>query len=332
MVQLWRKRVTTRSVLAGLVAGILSLTFAGELQAGDGWRDGEPMITARSHAGAALLGDDFYVVGGDSTSGPLSLTEIYDMKGNIWRASAALPVGLQQFGMASSAGKLYVAGGLQAGEAEGEPAHATSKVWILDPRIGTWTDGPRLPDARSDLGLVNVGDKLYALGGQGENAEQVYMYDPALDKWQVVGSPMPVARSGAAYVASGKSIYAIGGRIGGTASARVDVFDTASGTWRAAASLPEARAGHVAALVNGRIHVTGGESLSPPKTYADHFVLDAQGKGWTRLAALHVPRHGSVAGAYGNQFVVIGGSPGAGVYTVFTQSDTVDIYDAGGGK
>lgn len=330
MVQRWRRRAMMRRVLAALVGGFLSLTCVGELEAGDGWRDGEPMITARSHAGAALLGDDFYVVGGDSTSGPLSLTEIYDMQGNIWRASAALPVGLQQFGMTSDAGKLYVAGGLQAGEAEGEPARATNRFLVLDPRVGAWTDGPGLPGARSDLGLVNVGGKLYALGGQGENAEQVYMFDTALDKWQVTGSAMPVARSGAAYVASGKLIYAIGGRIDGATSARVDVFDTVSGTWHVGAALPEARTGHVAALVNGRIHVTGGESLSPPKTYADHFVLDAGGKGWTRLASLHVPRHGSVAGAYGNRFVVIGGSPGAGVYTVFTQSDTVDIYDAEG--
>lgn len=329
MVQLWRERGTKRGVLAGLLVAVSGFLLAGALQAGDGWRDGEPMITARSHAGAALLGDDFYVVGGDSTSGPLSLTEIYDMKGNIWRASAALPVGLQQFGMTASGGKLYIAGGFQAGEVEGEAARATYRFWEFDPQIGVWTNGPRLPEARYDLGLVTVDGKLYALGGLGEKNEQVWRFDPAVDKWQVAGNASPVSRSSAAYVASGKLIYAIGGRIGGAPSARVDVFDTVSGTWRAGVALPEARMGHVAALVKGAIHVTGGESWSPPKTYTDHFVLNADGTSWSRLAALHVPRHGAVAGAYGNQFVVIGGSPGAGVYTVFTQSDTVDIYDAG---
>ncbi len=38
------------------------------------------------------------------------------------------------------------------------------------------------------------------------------------------------------------------------------------------------------------------------------------------------PRGGGVAAESGDKFVVVGGSPGPGVYAVFTESDVVDIY------
>jgi N-acetylneuraminic acid mutarotase len=78
--------------------------------------------------------------------------------------------------------------------------------------------------------------------------------------------------------------------------------------------------------VDGRIHVTGGELRRPPRTYGDHFVLDLASGSWSKAAPMPTPRHGAVAAASGDKFVVVGGSPGAGVYTVFTESDVVDIY------
>ncbi|MDO9127346.1 MAG: hypothetical protein Q7U42_10805, partial [Parvibaculum sp.] len=71
---------------------------------------------------------------------------------------------------------------------------------------------------------------------------------------------------------------------------------------------------------------TGGEQRRPPRTYGDHFVLNVASGSWSRAAPMPTPRHGAVAAAMDGKFVVVGGSPGAGVYTVFTESDVVDIY------
>ncbi|MFZ2467976.1 MAG: hypothetical protein WAW54_06240, partial [Parvibaculum sedimenti] len=106
-----------------------------------------------------------------------------------------------------------------------------------------------------------------------------------------------------------------------------NILDTDTGTWRVGPPLPAPREGHVAAVLGGKIHVTGGQSLSPPKTFADHFVLE--GGAWVKAAPLPTPRHAAVAAATGGKLFVIGGSPGAGVFTVFTQSDAVDIYVSG---
>ena len=139
---------------------------------------------------------------------------------------------------------------------------------------------------------------------------------------------MPVPRVEAAYVAVGSRIYVIGGlSASGEALSRVDIFDTAEGSWSRGPDLPSPRAGHVAVRFGNAIHVLGGEQRNPPKTYADHFVMDLGGQGgWRKSTSLPTPRHGAVAAADGKRLVVAGGSPGAGFYTVFTESDVVEIF------
>ncbi|MDX5365637.1 MAG: hypothetical protein LPK88_04345 [Alphaproteobacteria bacterium] len=326
--------------LAGsfLLAPVLALSAPGHADA-NGWREGAPMTTGRAFAGGALIGTELYVVGGDSTSGPRTDAEIYDIRGDIWRAAPALPSGLLQFGMAEFGGRLYVAGGYEAPPPErpqfgmldeaAQPAAVpgdTARALVYDPKVGTWVSIASMPAPRAGHGFVVVGDWIYALGGRGEAASRVWAYDPSANSWQQVGDPMPGPRVAAAYAAANGRIYAIGGLIDGNATARVDIFDPATGRWQSGPALPSPRAGHVAAVMNGRIHVTGGEQRRPLRTYGDHFVLDAGGSVWRRSAAMPSPRHGAVAAAADGRLVVVGGSPGAGVYTVFTETDVVDIY------
>jgi len=305
----------------------------------EGWSDGSPMTTGRAFAGGALVGNELYVIGGDSTSGPRSVAEIYDMRGDIWRASPGLPVGLQQFGIAELDGRLYVSGGYEAPQT-GRPDFGTfseptalaaeggdtAKTWIYDPAVGTWVNGAPMPTARAGHGFVMVDRKIYALGGRGGDASRVLVYDPGSNRWSVTGDAMPAPRVAAATLAVDGRIYVIGGLNNGVATARVDIFDPASGRWQSGPPLPEARSGHVAALMGGKVHVTGGEQRRPPRTYGDHFVLNVASGSWSRAAPMPTPRHGAVAAAMDGKFVVVGGSPGAGVYTVFTESDVVDIY------
>lgn len=305
-----------------------------------GWREGSPMTSGRAFAGAALVGTELYVVGGDSTSGPRTDAEVYDIRGDIWRSAPALPTGLQQLGVAQFGGRIYVAGGYEAQPVErpqfglldpldtAAPASEgdTAKGWVYDPAVGTWIGIAAMPSPRAGHGFVALGDRIYALGGRGEGASRVLAYDPASNRWSAVGDAMPGVRVAAAYVAHNDRIYAIGGLVDGNATARVDIFDPATGRWQSGPALPSPRAGHVAALMNGRIHVTGGEQRRPPRTYGDHYVLDAGAGAWRNAAPMPSPRHGAVAAAADGKLVVAGGSPGAGVYTVFTESDVAEIY------
>lgn len=309
-----------------LPALVTALTLVGAASASaDAWREGAPMTTARANAGAALLGDDLYVIGGGGTSGPRALTEIYDTIGNIWRAAAAVPNGIEQFGIAVSDNKIYVAGGYVAVAKDADAKDTESAaLWIYDAGIGVWVGGPAMPQTRVGFGLVAVGGKLYAIGGKGPQADRVFIFDPKAGGWSVAKAAMPSPRADAAFAVLDGSIYVIGGSDGRGPTGRVDIYDPVRDAWRSGAALPVPREGHSAAVLDGRIHVMGGQSLAPPKTFADHFVLD--GAGWRKAAPLPTPGHGAVAVATHGKLYVIGGSPGAGVYTVFTQSDVVDIY------
>ena len=180
--------------------------------------------------------------------------------------------------------------------------------------------------AQQEMPFAYVDGKVYAIGGRGYEAGRIFVYDVAKKSWSIARFSNPDPRSSGAAVVVGHSIYLIGGLDSHGASSRVDILDVSRGVFRRGPALPVVREGHVAALVDGKIHVTGGQSISPPKSYADHFVLDLTSDKWSREAPLPTARHGSVAAGAHGKFFVIGGAPGAGVYTVFTSSDVVDIY------
>jgi N-acetylneuraminic acid mutarotase len=306
-----------------LVGGLLG--FAASAAAAD-WHEGRPMTTARAHAGGVLVGEDIYVIGGSSTSGPRSLTEVYDTLGNIWRAAAPMSVGLEQFGIATDGMKIFVAGGYETIGADRNDDAETDALWIYDVRSGNWTAGPDMPDWRVGLSLAVVGDKIYALGGRGTSTQQIFVFDIGGQEWSISKSSNPAPRFDSAVVVVDGLIYVIGGKEGTRASSRVDIFDPAKGTWSRGPALPEPREGHSAAVFEGKIHVIGGQVIRPPKTFVDHFVFDLKSKSWSKAAPMPTPRHAAIAAASKDKFIVLGGASGAGVYTVFTSSDLVDIY------
>ena len=80
---------------------------------------------------------------------------------------------------------------------------------------------------------------------------------------------------GAAVFLSGK-IYAIGGRgSSGQSTATTEILDLASGLWTAAPPLKDARSGHVAHVIDGKIYVIGG-AFYPFNTSAKSMVSTAE--------------------------------------------------------
>ena len=264
------------------------------------------MTTARANAGGVLVGEDFYVIGGGSTSGPRSLTEVYDTIGNIWRAAAPLSVGLEQFGITTDGGHIFVAGGYETQGTDESLGTESRNFWIYDVKSGGWRSGPDMPSDRVGLSLAYADGKVYALGGKGYDASRIWIYDVGTSAWSVAKVNNPAPRTDAAVVVVGKEIYVIGGREGSNPSARVDIFNSATGTWKQGPSMPAPREDHVAALVGNQIHVSGGQSISPPKSYDDHFILDLNSNSWSKAASMPTPRHGSVAaGVDGNSLLSV---------------------------
>ncbi len=311
-----------RNVLQSWVfVGLVSL-FAGSAVAGE-WREGAPSASGRAFAASALLGEEIYIAGGAGISKPVSSVDAYDTIGDIWRALPALPLGLQQAAMASINGRLYVSGGYT----EDSPGPDNAALYQFDPSVGVWVRGPDMPGPRAWHEMVGFNGKLYVVGGVGPRSGRVFVFDPMIDEWNVLSANLPAQRSALALTVHNGEVYAIGGRSpNGAPSARVDILDPATEKWRRGPALPEARAGIGAAVLNGRIHVVGGEQVSPPRTFSEHNVLNSAGTAWESAEPLATPRHGAAVAVAGGSLFAIGGATGPGVYTVFTVSDLVSIY------
>jgi N-acetylneuraminic acid mutarotase len=157
--------------------------------------------------------------------------------------------------------------------------------------LNTWASKAPMTMARAYLGVAVVDGKIYAIGGD-EGSEigncmtgtsMTYLvvnateeYNSASDMW-VSKAPMPTSRAlfGTA-VYLGK-IYCIGGYNGATVYygpeswdwkteyydvGANEVYDPASDTWQTRASLPTPRFSAATNIVNGKIYVIGGHTMT----------------------------------------------------------------------
>jgi non-specific serine/threonine protein kinase len=104
------------------------------------------------------------------------------------------------------------------------------------------------------------------------------------------------------------------------------MFDPATGAWSALPPLPSARGGLTAGVFGGKLHVVGGATVSPMRTYGELSVLDLARRSWTRGPSLPTPRQALASAFAAGRWWVIGGGAGAGVFGVFTTSDAVEAY------
>src|SRR5919108_2803170 len=82
---------------------------------------------------------------------------------------------------------------------------------------GKWEIRALMPSARTEVAAVELGGKIYVMGGYGKNGDLVEEYDPAKNSWRGRASlPRPLHHIGAAAV--GGKIYVIGGYSSGQGS------------------------------------------------------------------------------------------------------------------
>jgi len=97
---------------------------------------------------------------------------------------------------------------------------------------GKWTTRTPMPSSRTEVAVVELGGKIYVIGGFSESGDLVEEFDPGKNSWRRRASlPRPLHHVGAAVV-SGK-IYVIGGytsRWGGVDT--VYEYDPTSDQWR----------------------------------------------------------------------------------------------------
>jgi N-acetylneuraminic acid mutarotase len=199
-----------------------------------------------------------------------------------------------------------------------------------------WQTRAPLPEANSEIAVAELNGKIYVIGGYPSSrvvAATVQVYDSATDSWSLTAPlPLPLHHTMAAS-ANGK-LYVVGGEAAGSGATLgnapaggagfvdfVFEYDPAVATWTRKASMPTARSGGAAAVIDGKIYVAGGR---PPRG-SDFAVYDPAADRWTVLPPLPTQRNHLAAAAIGGKVYVAGGRFGGGVGSEMTGA--LEVYD-----
>lgn len=221
----------------------------------DSWRTVAAYPLAVHHTGAAVIDGKLYVVGGNGVRITVrSDVYMYDPEKNIWERKADLPIARGALGVASLDGRLYAVGG-------GINKKPVNFLHIYDPRTDTWKEGTSMPTAREHLTAVAAEGKIFTLGGYAgirfNNVTSNESYDPATDTWEK-RAPIPYPVSGFTAVVLGNSIFIFGGEQGWAVSNEVHEYIISEDRWVRRSDLPVGRYALVSGIVEGNIHVIGG--------------------------------------------------------------------------
>jgi hypothetical protein len=195
---------------------------------------------------------------------------------------------------------------------------------LVDP---AWVSAATMavPRANHTATLLANGKVLVAGGvGTTDVVASAELYDPASNTW----SPAPAMAAGraghtATRLGNGKVLVVggLGGLVNWHFLSSAELYDPASNTWSAAASMAATRRLHTATtLGNGRILVTGGEGagyLSSAELY------DPAVDAWSKAASMAAVRWEHSATLLGNGSVLVAG--GGGVSGALSSAE---LYDA----
>jgi N-acetylneuraminic acid mutarotase len=337
------------------VSALTVVLMASSANAQGKWTSLKPIPQGEEEVYGTATGGKLYVLGGLGVFPgwePKQMLWSFDPASSEWTKLPNIPEGIHHPGFAAVGDKLYSIGGFTiARPATGLPAWVPSKsVWIYDINAKSWAKGPDLPTPRGALSATAVGTKIYAIGGAKnpsystpelrpsvpvENVAINEVFDIATNSWSPV-APMLTARNhhGAALIDS--RIYVVGGRIGSTfiigLSNNVstnEVYDVAKNTWSSVVGMPTPRSGIGVAVLNGRMHVLGGEAYLNDLvgTYRTHEAFDPKTNGWQRLPPMPTPRHGLAVGEIAGKMYAVSGSNVAGGGGPHEGVNVNEVYD-----
>jgi N-acetylneuraminic acid mutarotase len=191
----------------------------------------------------------------------------------------------------------------------------------------SWVPKASMNAARGYLGVAVVNGKIYAIGGdqgslignamnalgmtqQTTNATEEYA--PSLDKW-ILKSPMPTARARLGTAVYQNKIYCIGGYsatiVGETKYFDLgvnEVYNPATDTWESKAPLPTPRHSPATNMVDGKIYVIGGYSITTHSVLNVAEVYDPLSDTWATKTPPPLEVGSSASAVVDNRIYVLG--------------------------
>lgn len=204
------------------------------------WSPHSNLTRSRSHQASATCRDSLLLMGGDDSS-----TEVWSPSTG-WLAGEALPQGtLDGCATRISATEMLLTGG----------HHCPTCSFIFNRESSEWRQVGDLGEGRSSHGCASYISPedgkvrvLVAGGWSGHNIRTAEVFNPATERWRVVGDLSSPRRGLSLQTAEGGRVVALGGRYS-QAVADVDIFDPEVEIWEAGFPLLRRRAYHASTSV-----------------------------------------------------------------------------------
>jgi DNA-binding CsgD family transcriptional regulator/N-acetylneuraminic acid mutarotase len=172
---------------------------------GDLWQTLAPMPEALGAYGLAALEGQIYLFGGRGPQGYVDTVHRYDPQADLWETLQPMEQARGHLAAAALRDRIYVVGGYD-GQDELDACD------VYDPAIEAWTPCAALQQQRGGLVVVPVRERLYTIGG-GMSGYLAFneSYDPRVDAWTQIETPITGEWHGLGAAFVGSHIYAIGG-------------------------------------------------------------------------------------------------------------------------
>jgi N-acetylneuraminic acid mutarotase len=321
-----------------MLAMIVSLFFATAALAQmpiNPWKKAAPFPEPDEELYGVAVNGKMYVIGGWDDGKARGANYEYDPATDKWTKKKSMPRPAHHAALATVNGKIYVFGGFVVPKDTQVPVGGAwepiDDAWVYNPASDSWESLAPLPEKRGSALAVEVGGKIYLIGGATtvEGSKDPYftffgparilssneVYDPATNKW-ASRRPMSVPRNHAFGGAVNGKIYVIGGRTGHAfilSASNTDVveeYNPVSDMWSAPKDrMPTPRSGGAWGTDGRMIYVAGGEVTTNKEVGAFRGVeaYDPAINAWFTLPFMPMPRHGVAGAVIGNEFHLVSG-------------------------
>ncbi|XP_072858860.2 kelch-like protein 18 isoform X1 [Pogona vitticeps] len=277
--------------IAGLIYAVGGLNSAANFYAGDSlnvvevfdpianrWEKCQPMMTARSRVGVAVLNGLLYAIGGYDGQLRLSTVEVYNPDTDSWSKVASMNSKRSAMGTVVLDGQIYVCGGYDG-------TSSLNSVEVYSPEMDKWMVVTPMSSNRSAAGVTVFEGRIFVSGGHDglQIFSSVEYYNHHTASWHsVAGMLNKRCRHGAASL--GSKMFVCGGYDGSGFLSIAEVYNSMADQWYLIVPM-NTRRSRVSLVTNcGRLYAVGGydgqSNLSSVEMY------DPETNRWTFMAPM----------------------------------------------
>lgn len=246
-----------------------------------------------------------------------------------WENQTTMTTALQRLAVASDGSNLYAIGGRLTSSS----ASIVDTVSRFNPASNSWTSTglAKMPVGFSSHDAAFLNGRIYVPGGMTNGALSAshYVYDIAANSWAAQSDVPAVTYSYALAADAQRSVLYLTGGIGGAgvATTIARTFNPQTNAWADLPIMKNARYGHRAAVIDGKLFVIGGYGVSGG--LLNNEVFDFASQKWSAIANLNRPRafaaSAVVQDANGNPYLLLVGGEDPNTRAILQSADVYDV-------